>query len=471
MASERPTLLRHVLRRHTIAGSLTLLVTLVVILFLADQLALQSAKHELAERLRETDTQTTGMRQGRGGGRIVLDITGRPVSGGGGMRGGGGPWWRESEDSVKWALAPEIVKRGQLQGVGSLPWVSRPVVWAARYTDDTGAAPYIQVMWTGVDAVRGTAQLTYLLVIGTVVLAFLISLGFLVRTVRGVTRALTDVAAAGQQMAAGDFAVSVPEQNTRELDNLRTVVTNLASHLDNTMANLNTEHEHLVRLERAQRQFVADASHELRAPLSSIILTLDAWHDGLLSPNEQVEAVDHLRDETRRLSRMVEQLLDLSRIESGRHPISLGPTDAAAVAGKVVQALTGQPGAVIRIDIPPDLPQVVADQDALHRVIRNLLDNARRFTAADGSISVWARVEGERVRIGVTDNGRGIPAQAVDRIWERFSRAERERAGGDIGTGLGLAIVKALAEAMGGDVGLTSKEGAGTTVWVSLKPV
>jgi two-component system sensor histidine kinase BaeS len=114
------------------------------------------------------------------------------------------------------------------------------------------------------------------------------------------------------------------------------------------------------------------------------------------------------------------------------------------------------------------LPPVLADPDAVHRMLFNLLDNARRFTPADGVIRLWARAEDDRIVFGVTDTGSGIAAEAVERMWDRFARADRVRAAQDTGSGLGLAIVKALAEAMNGTVGLTSADGGGTTAWFSL---
>ncbi len=367
-----------------------------------------------------------------------------------------------------WSLAPTVLTRGEMQGTGTLPWVPHPVVWAARAVTDTTGDSYILLVWNRTSAVRAAAQMTYLLVIAAIALAFLVSMGFLVHTVRGVTRALTDVTMAGRQMVGGDFAVAIPPQATAELDDLSTVVTDLASHLDQTLSDLRIEHARLLRLEQAQRQFVADASHEMRAPLSTMAITLDAWHDGLLAPNERPEAVTDLRDEVKRLGRMVTQLLDLSRIESGRQPLALAPLDLHDISAQVVDTVAGLPGAPITLEIPAGLPQVIADRDAVHRIVRNLLENARRFTPADGAIRLWAKEEADGIHLGVTDTGCGIPAAVRQRMWDRFARAERERAGDDTGTGLGLAIVKALAEAMGGSVGLTSTEGVGTTAWVCL---
>lgn len=472
MTHKRPTLLWHLLRQHLIAASITLGLMLIVVLFLADHLALQSASYALAQELRDDDVQAVlaGGGQGRGG-RLLLDASGHPLRGSGMgwmRRNGWGPGWQEQANESAWSMAPVVLVKQELQGTGNLPWVPHPVVWAARVVSDSNSEPAILIIWNRTSAVRGAAKMTYTLVIAAIGLAFLVNLAFLVRTIRRVTRTLTTVTNAGRQMVAGDFAVTIPQQSTAELDDLRRVITDLATHLDTTLTDLQAEHQRLVRLEQAQRQFVADASHEMRAPLSTMALTLDAWHDGLLQPAEQADAVGHLRDEVKRLGRMVTQLLDLSRIESGREPLTLAPTDLREVCTQIHDLLADLPGAPITLEVPVDLPKVMADRDALHRIIRNLLDNARRFTPGDGNIRLWATVDAGGVQCGVTDTGCGIPAEITERVWDRFARAERERAGGDTGTGLGLAIVKALTEAMHGDVGLTSINGHGTTVCIRL---
>jgi len=470
MASKPPTLLRYQLRQHALAASVTLGVMLVILLALADYLALHAAARALAMDLRANEQAMSfpGGRGGRGG-RLVLDEQGVPLRGNGqAFPAGRGPGLGGRNWQTPWSLAPAARARGELQGTSPLPWVKESVVWAARALPGEAGDMRVLIAWTQVKAIRAATGTTYFLVILAIGLAFLVSLGFTVRTLRTVSRAVTDVSTAGRQMAAGNFTVRVPPQATGELDELRTVVSELASHLDTTLTDLRAEHVRLTRLEQAQRQFVADASHELRAPLSAMALTLDAWRDGLLHADEQPEAITHLHDEVKRLSRIVAELLDLARIDSGRQPVVLDTLDAGEVCAQVLLTLAESPGAPVRLEVPADLPAVLADRDALHRVLRNLLDNALRFTPADGKIRLWADADDEGVRIGVTDTGRGIPAEMLPRVWDRFARAEHARDNRDGGTGLGLAIVKALVEAMTGSVGVDSTEGAGTTVWVRL---
>ncbi|MHB1457300.1 MAG: sensor histidine kinase [Armatimonadota bacterium] len=469
--NRRPSLLRYFLRQNIIAVSITLGLVLLIVLFLADHLALQSAAQGLAQEISDVDERTLFIPGGQGrGGRIVLDSKGRISADSRGWRhrGGMGAGRQQMNYDAVWALAPDVLANGEKRGISVLPWTGQSMVWAARTVTVSSGEEFILVVWSRTSNVRGAARTIYILIIIAIGLAFLINTGFLAYTIRGVTRTLNDVTSAGRKMVNGDFNVSIPSQTTAELDDLSKVITDLALHLDLTLTELKTEQMRLTKLEQAQRQFVADASHELRAPLSAMTITLDAWHDGLLREEEYSEALDTLRSESKRLGRMVSQLLDLSRIQSGRQLFKNDVIDVCEMSNRVLETMNSTQGAPIDIDIPDNLPGVIADPDALHRILRNLLDNARRFTPAEGRITIWAKVDGDRVRIGVTDNGCGIPEESIHRMWDRFARAERERAGDATGTGLGLAIVKALVEAMDGTVGLDSLEGKGTTVWVSL---
>ena len=386
--NKRPSLLRYLLRQHVVAVSITLFLILLMVLFLADHLALQSAAYTMAQDIRTIDAKilfsSTGQRRI---GRILIDSNGkiyrlnRTITAKPSER-------RIAEDKIIWSLAPAIFNSGEMQGTTSLPWISQDVVWAARTITNIDGKRYILVAWNQTSIIRSTEKMTYLLIIAAVILAVLINMFFLIRTIRGVTRTLNDVTNAGKKMADGDFAVSIPSQKTAELDELGKVISELALHLDQTLTNLHTEQDRLVRLEQAQRQFVADASHELRAPLSAAALTLDAWNDGLLTQAEHSDAVVQLRSEIKRLGRMVAQLLDLSQIESGRQPIMYENINPREISSQVVNTFSNLSGAEITIDIPDDIALVVADRDALHRILRNMLDNARRFTPNDGNITI-----------------------------------------------------------------------------------
>jgi signal transduction histidine kinase len=457
----KPTLTALTLRSYIVAGLVTLALVLLGLLLLADHLALRAATGALAREVRIATpamaSEGCGQMMGAGRrGQALLDGAGCPLNGPMATR------------CLPWISASYILESGEGHGIGQLPWVPGQVVWAARVIARTEDAPRILVAWNRVDAIRAAAGATYGLVILATLLAFLVSLGLAMRTTRGVARVLVEVTASGERMAAGDFQVQLPEQPTAELDQLSRVVSELAQGLDATLADLRAEHQRLANLEGLQRQFVADASHELRAPLASIALLLDAGRDGLLRPEEQAALLGQLRAEIARLSGMVEGLLDLSRLESGRELVAPMPMELVPALDAVTAGFHGLPGAPVTVQAPGDLPMVLADPDAVHRMLRNLVENARRFTPPDGTILLWAETEATTVRMGVSDTGSGIAPEELPRIWDRFARAAQARADGTAGTGLGLAIVKALAEAQGGTVGAESEPGVRTTVWVRL---
>jgi len=169
------------------------------------------------------------------------------------------------------------------------------------------------------------------------------------------------------------------------------------------------------------------------------------------------------------LSQMVEELLELSRIESGRVPLRLAPALPVHLIERAVERLAVQAeraGLSVAIDCPADLPPVLADAPRLEQVLVNLLHNAIKFTPGGGQIHLAAEARAGQVCFSVRDNGAGIPAEALPRIFERFYKADRARA--SRGTGLGLAIARHLVEAHGGKIWVESQEGRGSTFYFDI---
>lgn len=223
------------------------------------------------------------------------------------------------------------------------------------------------------------------------------------------------------------------------------------------------------RLERVRRDFVSNVSHELRTPLAGIKAASETLAEGAMSdPAAAGEFVAHIQREADRLSQLVDELLELSRIESGEAPLSLEETDAAALltgcAGRM-QAMAGRAGVALEIDVPEPLALRV-DRERIGQALANLVHNAIRFTPAGGRVTLRARQEDGAALLEVSDTGVGIGAEDLPRIFERFYKAERARA--SPGTGLGLAIVKHIAQAHGGSVAVRSRPGQGSTFTLRL---
>jgi two-component system phosphate regulon sensor histidine kinase PhoR len=222
------------------------------------------------------------------------------------------------------------------------------------------------------------------------------------------------------------------------------------------------------RLELVRRDFVANVSHELKTPLTSIsgyAETLTTEHP---DPDTSAQFLQVILSNARRMQRLVDSLLDLSRIESGRWQPRVEPVDIGAVAREVAAAV-GDPAARQRVrfavEVAPGAESVQADPDAVRQILTNLFDNALRY-APDGSmVKCVARPADGGIVISVSDMGKGIALEHLPRIFERFYRADPSRARDEGGTGLGLAIVKHLVEAHDGRVWAESERGKGTTVF------
>jgi signal transduction histidine kinase/HAMP domain-containing protein len=225
------------------------------------------------------------------------------------------------------------------------------------------------------------------------------------------------------------------------------------------------------RLETVRRDFVANASHELRTPLTVISGFAETLLDDSLPNDQRRQFAQTVLANTQRMQRIVDDLLDLSRIESGGWKPNPARVDVRAVADEAVAAaLDRRPGKQVKltIEIAPDATHVWADPTALRQVLTNLVDNAVRHTN-DGSVTVFARrAPSGGVAIGVSDTGIGIPAELLPRIFERFYRVDAGRSRSEGGTGLGLAIVKHLVEGHGGRVRAESTVGRGTRIWAEL---
>ncbi len=220
--------------------------------------------------------------------------------------------------------------------------------------------------------------------------------------------------------------------------------------------------------ERAMRGFIADVSHELRTPLTSIRGFVEAMRDGTVSePERRASSLDVVHDETQRMLRMIEQLLDLSRLEAGQGRLQRSSVEIDELFAHV-EALFGDraetEGIELRSEIEPGATSVEADFDRLVQVLSNLLDNALRHTQA-GSVEIRSRSVDDGLELSVSDTGVGIAEDDLERLFDRFWQPE-SRSGP--GAGLGLAISREIVRAHGGRVGAQSELGSGTTIAVWL---
>ncbi len=220
----------------------------------------------------------------------------------------------------------------------------------------------------------------------------------------------------------------------------------------------------LRQLQTTRREFVSNVSHELRSPLASISALAETLEDGALE--DAVVARDFLRrilSDIHRMTVLVDDLLELSRLESGHAPIYIAPVDLGEVVADTVSRFevgASAKGVSISRCVPSDLPYVMSDAVKLDQMLTNLLENALKFTPSGGRITLSVSVDDCWVKLMIADTGVGIAREHLPHIFERFYKVDRSRRDG--GTGLGLAIVNHLAQAHGGSVDVVSSEGEGS---------
>ena len=223
----------------------------------------------------------------------------------------------------------------------------------------------------------------------------------------------------------------------------------------------------LHQLEHVRRDFVSNISHELRTPLTSIKAITETLQSGALEDPGLARAfLGRLETELDALVQIVQELLELSRIESGQVPLHLVPAAPAALLSSAAERLRLQAeraGIELTVGEPGSLPEVLVDPPRLEQVLVNLLHNAIKFTPAGGHVRLEASADGVAVRFAIYDSGVGIAREDLPRIFERFYKADRARSGG--GTGLGLAIARHLVEAHGGRIWAESTEGVGASFY------
>jgi two-component system phosphate regulon sensor histidine kinase PhoR len=224
------------------------------------------------------------------------------------------------------------------------------------------------------------------------------------------------------------------------------------------------------RLETVRRDFISNVSHELRTPLASLKALTETLQNGAISdPDAGPRFLGRISTEIDALTQMAQELLDLSRIESGQVELLLAPLSPKSLlvsAADRMKLQTERANLKLHVNCPSDLPSIHADQARLEQVLVNLIHNAVKFTKPGGEISLEAEAGLGRVRFAVRDSGVGIPAESLPRIFERFYRVDASRTGS--GTGLGLSISRHIVEAHGGKIWAESEEGRGSTFYFEI---
>jgi signal transduction histidine kinase len=316
------------------------------------------------------------------------------------------------------------------------------------HTDDPGILAVLVPTTPIEDATRNLlialSVLTVLLAVVLMVLAHSSS--------AAVIEPLREVDAAAKRIQMGDLAARVPPQYTEEMRTLAETF--------NTMAEaLAGRERELLRLDEMKSSFISNASHELRTPLASIRSFSEVLVEDELDPETRKEFAGIINSEAERLSRLVNDVLDISRIEANAVEWNLAPCDLAAELNTLIvsqQPVAQAKGLELLLDCPAGLPLVIADHDGLHQVLLNLVGNAIKFTAT-GRVTVSAAPHGQFVEVAVTDTGPGISQDDGAHIFERFYQGGNTLTEKPNGTGLGLAICQKILEHHGSEIRLQSE--------------
>ena len=314
-------------------------------------------------------------------------------------------------------------------------------------------------MQTPAQVIRAGASRLLLPVIGVATAAGVLAGLVLFLILRRVMKPLGSLTGAARAMAEGDFAVRVPEvKSTREVEELSAAF--------NTMA------DELSEVEDSRREFVANVSHELRSPITAISGYIEGMRDGVIPPEEQDKYLAIVSDESKRLSRLIGELLALSRLERDDAALEYTDFDICDLLERVFLRRTGdleKRGMDVDCDFDPEPCFVHADMARIDQVLVNLIDNAIKFTPDGGLITLCVRAENGLCTVTVRDNGAGILPEDRPRVFERFFTADRAHTSGK-GTGLGLSICQRILEMHGQRIRLLdTEEGAAFAFTLEMK--
>ena len=312
-----------------------------------------------------------------------------------------------------------------------------------------------------------TAQALVLGVSGLGVSAVLILLYGLYLT-RAVVAPVREVASGATRLAAGDLSARLPESGPGEIGELQQAFNVMAGSLEEGRVELETQNERLRQSDRLKSELVSIVSHELRTPLTSILGFTSIIRTREISDEDRAQYLAIVEDQARRLSTLVEDFLDLQRIEAGHLELKQELIDMAALLREEALVFETQSAQhTFKLALPDASLPVCGDPSRLKQVVGNLLSNAVKYSPQGGEVEVAGEKMGAFVHIGVRDHGVGIPADQHERIFTKFFRGDAPGRGIS-GTGLGLTVSREIVEAHGGRIGFTSAADAGSTFWVEL---
>ena len=322
------------------------------------------------------------------------------------------------------------------------------------YNGEILGAIYLNIQAPEINRARVTVFKFYILSIS---IAILISALLVYIFSLRLTKPLKLINNAAKQIANGEFSKRVDISSQDEIGQLGESFNHMAGALEN--------------LEEMRRAFIANVSHELRTPMTSIHGFIEGILDGTIPPEREREYLSIVSDETRRLSRLTNDLLDLARMESGEMKLTFVTFDLNELIRRCIiklENLITKKNIQIEANFHEDTALVYADKDSIERVLLNLLHNAVKFVPEGGQITIETARSKGKVLVSVKDNGVGIDSEEIGLIWDRFYKSDKSRGKDKTGTGLGLAIVKNIINEHGQEIQVESELGKGTVFKFTL---
>lgn len=365
---------------------------------------------------------------------------------------------------VPQAFVDQVIQEGKTADAGILQGLyddSRSVVSIPIISQADGVASGIVIASTGQTQVVGVIrQMTdiFLMTGAVVLLLAVIACSALMRRT---SQPLKDLAGAALRFGHGnlDARVELDEHNPAEIEELAVAFNNMADSLEKS--------------EQQRKEFIANVSHELKTPMTTIAGFMDGMLDGTIPPEQHRHYMQIVSDEVRRLSRMVRGMLDISRLQDQTIPEEKKTVfDLCEAAGQVLvsfeQKIT-QKQLDVQVDMPDEATYTLADADSITQVIYNLMDNAVKFCQQGGTLGLKIQPEDKKIFVSVSNTGLTIPENELSRIFDRFHKTDKSRSIDRDGVGLGLYIVKTIICSHGEDISVTSRDGL--TVFTFSLPV
>lgn len=310
-----------------------------------------------------------------------------------------------------------------------------------------------------VEEIKGAMREIYINIWWAAFISIAISVALLYIISRIISKPLIEMNHISREFAMGNFNSRVEVTTRDEIGQLA--------------VNFNAMADSLEKLEDMRRSFVANVSHELRSPLTSIRGYIQGVLDKTFSPEDQDKYLGIALDETYRLNRLINELLDLSQIESGQFPLNMDILDINEQIRRILisqEERINKGGMDVEIDFMDERCMVQGDPDRIQQVVYNLLDNAIKYNREEGTLHIKTWRHQDKVFVKIQDEGPGIPKNDIVHIWERFYQVDKSRSPKRGGTGLGLSIVKKIIEEHGESIWVNSEEGEGTAFIFSLTP-